>query len=78
MEQTAYFTLMMRKHFNFFMIASQNYLLGQDIMAKHRMDTLYIETNYLILDSLIGKGYKHMDCCIRYAAYTINAMSYFI
>lgn len=47
------------------MIASQNYLLGQDIMGKHRMDTLYIEISCLIFDSLIGKGYKD----ISYAAY---------
>ena len=69
MEQTAYFTLTMRKHFNFFMIASLNYLNGQDITAKHLMGTLYIATNCLIYDPLIGKGYKH----ISYAAYTMNA-----
>ena len=47
------------KTFQLFMIASQHYFLGQDIMGKHHMDTLYLLT----------------VCSIQYAAYCIELMA---
>ena len=70
MEQIAYFTSMMNRLFNYFIIVSPSYLNGLGIMAKRHTGTLFIVAKYTSLDKSIGKGCKYdrlrIICCISY------------